>query len=51
MMDDGDNRISNLRAQALVEPETGRVDQFIFQENIKRGLREPAAEPGVEVVQ
>ena len=46
VMDDGDHGVAQPRAQALVEPETGGVHQLIFQEDIKGGLGEPAAEPG-----
>ena len=51
VMDNGDHRVTQPGAQALVEPETGGVHQLIFQEDIKGGLGEPAAEPGVQVVQ
>ena len=51
MMDDGDHGVAQPGAQALVEPETGGVHQLIFEEDIKSGLREPAVEPRVQVVQ
>ena len=51
VMDNGDHRVAQAGTQALVEPETGGVHQLIFQEDIEGGLREPAAEPGVEVIQ
>jgi hypothetical protein len=51
MVDDGDHGVAQPGAQTLIEPETGGVDQLIFQEDIKVGLYKPAEEPGVQVVQ
>jgi hypothetical protein len=48
---DGDDRISYPGPQALVKPETGRVDQFVLKEDLNLGLLQTAFKQGIQVVQ
>jgi hypothetical protein len=51
MVHDGDQGTGKAGMEAPVEPEAGRVHQFILEEDIKGGLLKSAAEFGVQVIQ